>query len=602
MLPRFIAAAAVFAAVYLWVGGADSAASAAPPANHTARQVQRFERLTFVGNTSPNPLTHASSPAVAGPEFGARRQLRGFRAIDVHPGARLRSAAFAAAAVPIPVVPGRPVVAADPDFFGFAGTSNLDQSSSGSGAYTNTQYTVEPPDQGLCAGNGYVVDTINLAVTVHSSFGTRLTQTTPLNELFRLRPEYDPVTKLSGQFLSDPRCYFDRDTQRWFLTVLAFDVDPVSGAFGNHSAQLIAVSRSADPTAGYMAYSFDTTDAQNPGCPCFGDQPLLGADANGIFISTNEFPIVNSGFNGAQIYALSKRGLTTGRGSTVVQIDAGVLPTPDIGGEWYSIQPAAAPDTSRAARTHNGTEYLVSSLDFFNANDNRLAVWAITNTQSLGAVVPAVGLQHVVVASNAYGIPPSAQQKPGPTPLGSSLKEPLELLDSGDDRMMQVVYAAGRLWSGVTTAVRSGQSVAAGIAYFSIAPAFSPAGFLTARVVQQGYVSVAGQNIIYPSIGVNTAGGAVMAATLVGPDYFPTAVYVTQNGKVHVAGPGAQPDDGFTAYARYGGGGVARWGDYSAAVADGDGSIWIAAEYIPGGARAKLANWGTFLGHVQVHR
>jgi hypothetical protein len=59
------------------------------------------------------------------------------------------------------------------------------------------------------------------------------------------------------------------------------------------------------------------------------------------------------------------------------------------------------------------------------------------------------------------------------------------------------------------------------------------------------------------------------------------------------------PDDGFTAYKAYGGNGIGRWGDYSAAVASG-GTIWMANEYIPGGARTVLANWGTYISHISA--
>ena len=41
-----------------------------------------------------------------------------------------------------------------------------------------------------------------------------------------------------------------------------------------------------------------------------------------------------------------------------------------------------------------------------------------------------------------------------------------------------------------------------------------------------------------------------------------------------------------------------RWGDYSAARADAQGLIWMATEYIPEPPRAKLANWGTFIGRL----
>ncbi len=593
-----IAAAPAFASVTHVIG-----ASVRP-----IRPLQRIERLTFHGVTRPAQLSEV--PAFAAPVAQSGPRLvhpRGYRALDVHPAARSRSAALHAAGIPIPLGPNLPVVGAEPDFFGFSGLTDVDQSMAGTGAYFGTQQTDEPPDQALCAGNGFVVDAVNNAVAVYSSFGTRLTAPTALNQFFGLLPAFSSKTGY-GQFLSDPQCHFDGDTQRWFLTELEIDVSPATGNFGNHSATFIAVSQTADPTRGYDVYSFDTTDAANPGCPCFGDQPYLGADANGVFVTSNQFSINGPAFNGSQIYALSKHGLTAGHGSAIVHIDAGALPTPDGGPgsanspTWYSIQPATAPDTSVAARVRNGTEYFLSALDFFNLNDDRVAVWALTNTASLNASVPAVGFQHVVISSVAYAAPPNATQKAGSTPLGTSVGEPLEQLQTNDDMMNQVVYAAGRLWSGLNTAVRSGAKIDAGIAYFAIAPSFDDSGFLTARAVQQGYVAVAGENIWFPSIGVGRDGRAVLAATLSGPDYYPSAVYVTPDGKVHLAGAGAGPDDGFTGYAAFGGNGAGRWGDYTAAVADADGSIWFGAEFIPG-PRDKYANWGTFLGHVQTrHR
>jgi len=62
-------------------------------------------------------------------------------------------------------------------------------------------------------------------------------------------------------------------------------------------------------------YQIDTTDngtggtPNHPGCPCFGDQPRLGLDANNIYISTDEFSILGPAFNGTQIYAVSKADL-----------------------------------------------------------------------------------------------------------------------------------------------------------------------------------------------------------------------------------------------------------------------------------------------------
>ena len=140
-----------------------------------------------------------------------------------------------------------------------------------------------------------------------------------------------------------------------------------------------------------------------------------------------------------------------------------------------------------------------------------------------------------------------------------------------------------------------------GIAWFVVTPSWH-AGALGATVMNQGYLAVDQENVAYPSIGVNSSGKGVMTFTLVGPDYFPSAAYTTIDavhgtGTVHVAGGGAGPDDGFTGYGAFGGR-SAKWGDYSAAVADADGSIWMGAEFIPGTPRTVLANWGTFLARI----
>jgi hypothetical protein len=94
-----------------------------------------------------------------------------------------------------------------------------------------------------------------------------------------------------------------------------------------------------------------------------------------------------------------------------------------------------------------------------------------------------------------------------------------------------------------------------------------------------------------------------MAFTVVGPDYFPSAAYAKFDasgtvGDIHIAASGIGPEDGFSGYEHYGGADIARWGDYTAAVADTDGTVWFAAEWIGPTPRTLLANWGTFVGHV----
>jgi hypothetical protein len=509
------------------------------------------------------------------------------------------SALGSSAVLQIPNPKPQNVVGPDFDFFGFTGLSVLDDAASNG-------FIFEPPDQGMAVGNGFVLEALNLELVVLSAAsGARLSGVVALNAFFGLPPVQDPVTKKFGPFLSDPKCYFDRATQRWFLTILEADVNPTTGAFSGQTSVLIAVSQTASPLGNYHLYKLPTTnDGSNgtqihPGCPCLPDQPLIGADAFGFYISTNEFPLFQNGFNGADIYAISKLKLAAGSPAKAVEFSG----IPLAEGLAFSVQPATSP--SFGDEPDSGVEYFMSSLDFNNNLDDRIAVWAMTNTRSLSDPNPNVRLLTKVIKSQTYGFPPPAVQNPlnGFTLFNNGGH--LETIDTGDDRMNQVVFANGHLWAGLDTVVGTAASPRAGIAYFIVKPTLED-GELNASIAKDGYVTVAGDSTMYPSIGVTTSGEAAMVLALVGPagtqvfqrGFFPSFAYAPISipagaGDIRLAAPGQTPDDSFS-----GGPGIpARWGDYTAAVADGE-NIWMAGERIPGGARFKGANWGTFIGRI----
>jgi hypothetical protein len=516
------------------------------------------------------------------------------------------------------------------------------------------QFSLEPPDQGLCAGNGFILESVNDALNVYNANGKSLLGVTALNPFYNYPPSINRTTGVFGPVPTDPSCYFDQPTQRWFHIVLTLGQDPMTGAFTGQNQLDLAVSQTSSPLGAFTLYHINTVDdgtggTPNHNCdggPCIGDYPHIGADANGFYITTNEYGFFapGLGFHAAQIYVLSKQALAANAASvTVVQLDTiGLVGSPGAGlpgNPGFTVWPATSPD-SQYATGNNGTEYFMSSDAAAEANgigaSRDLVVWSLSNTASL-STSPALSLNNVVLTVNSYSIPPNALQKKGSTPLIKCLNTPscatiilggpdpfteaAGPLDSNDTRMQQVTFAAGKLWGALDTTLTVNNVNEAGIEWFAVNP-------VTSRVIKQGYLGGVNANLIYPAIGVTSSGSGVMAFTLVGPNNFPSAAYASidaQNGvgPIHIAAAGLGPQDGFSETKVFSpfGNGVPRprWGDYGAAVPVGN-TVWIASEYIgqtctfrqyitntPASplfscnmTRTTLANWYTRISSVKV--
>jgi len=527
---------------------------------------------------------------------------------------------------------------------GFDGLTLRDQRLASGG----NQFTVEPPDQALCVGNGFVLESVNDVIRAFDRQGNPLTGVVDLNTFYGYAPAINRSTGAFGPSLTDPTCYYDPQVRRFFHVILTIDVDPATGnaTGGNHLD--LAVSGSADPRGSWTIYRIPVQDDGTNGtpvhanCPCLGDYPHIGADEHGIYLTTNEFPFAG-GFNGAQIYALSKKDLVRGAANvTLVQLD-----TNDHlleGNPGFTVWPAVSPGGDFAS-ANRGTEYFLSSLAVFtdSGNENRLRVWALGNTRSLNTNTPDVSLVDSTVKVRKYAVPPLSNQKAGSTPLADCINDTTlvtpfgvgcwnylfdsqpptavtpELLDSNDSRMQQVFFAGGRLYGALDSAVNLPGGQQAGIAYYAIRP-YAQHGSVIGIVENEGKIGVAGNNVNYPAMAVRPDGTGVIAFTLVGADHYPSAAYVRlgpngHQGPVRVAAAGKGPADGFTGYEAYNPGTAnARWGDYGAAVVDGD-DVWIASEYIAqtcslatyvsapfgscGGTRVTLGNWGTRISRLR---
>jgi hypothetical protein len=500
------------------------------------------------------------------------------------------------------------------------------------------QFSVEPPDQALCAGNGFVVESVNDVIRVFHTDGSPATGVVDLNTFYgypaALNRANPPFATPRGPFLTDPVCIYDQTTGHFVHVVLTLEVKPdapSAGGFLGPNHLDIAVSNTSDPTGPWTIYRLPVQDDGTDGTPnhhcthvgtppayrtnpnaCLGDYPHIGADRNGIYIETNEYEFFGNAYIGSQIYAISNSALASLPASiAVTQLDTSH--SGPGGKPGFTIWPAQTPG-DQFSDDQGGTEYFLSSTAADEAQcnsgvvcsgtgaSNTIVLWALTNTSSLNSGSPSLSLSNTTFTVDQYAIPPKANQPTvGDWPQGQCLNIPacataillgipdpfvevISHLDSNDTRMQQVSYASGKVWGALDTDVIVNGVHKAGIEYFIVKPNVS-SGSASGSLALQGTLALANNNLTYPAIGVLQNGRGVMAFTVVGDNHYPSAGYSSMDaligaGDIHIAAEGVGLDDGFTSYAaQVGFPPRTRWGDYGAAAVDGK-SIWIASEYI----------------------
>ncbi len=511
---------------------------------------------------------------------------------------------------------------------GFPGLNAYDNYLANPIGSTGYNLESEPPDQGLCVGNGVVLELTNTTVAEYDTSGN-LNAYASLYDFMGLAL----TTTSSIDLLSDPRCIFDPGSGNFYVTATHASAD------GTETDVRLAVMNAN--TMNKKLYLIPTTNdsgsfpINDPGCPCIEDEPLLGANGTSVFISGNEFTYPGGNFDQNLIYVVSKADLNGGDLNSTPKFDVfsglgyimhhQILPA-------FSISPANSPagdyDTD-----NGGTEFFLASLVGLNGNVKKIALWAITGTCALSSDLGTpcsdpVSLGAKLLGNKLYLNAANSSQASGDFPLGQSLSDPEPAIDTGGaggDRMQQVVYSGGVVYGSLTTAVSVGGNIQAGVLWASVVPKVKvtnktyAGGLQISRVrgkFRGGYVGISGIDLFYPSIAVNPSGRAVVAFDMSGPSIFPSIGYANVIGgadsNVHETSAGVGPDDGFSAYPQETGGfgnGVGRWGDYTEIVTDSGGNFWFGGEYIAqtcdsaaygsdntcGGTRAPLTNWATHI-------
>jgi hypothetical protein len=434
---------------------------------------------------------------------------------------------------------------------------------------TNFIGDVEPPDQGLCVGNGYVLEANNIGeMLVFNTALQRQSAPIPLDTVMGL-------TARGWSSGGDPICEFDPSNGgHWFIDeIVSASTEasggPFSGCFTGTKASTcyegIAVSDGSSPFGPYHVYFLNAN--YNPGEPGYpyllNDFAKISVTRDAFLMFYDEFPL-NSAvpglgggfFNGAQEFAFDKRALERGLATTLANArpnpavtvateNMGLLATPDgtCAGSagvdcWAAVIPAQPADVSQFDNGNGGSGFMMDALDFNSfaglptSGDNRIAVWAWTRLSNLNSS-GCVSCRNIRFSGQLFsGVDryystgfPFGAQKAGPIPLGeecgpaglSTGKHPPTSCPEGGiatngDFMTQVSQAQGQLWGSTPTEVsqmfssETSPEVHQAVAYWVVGTrSFDGTG--TFSLTGQGYVSAAHEDLEMPAMAAEGGGG-----------------------------------------------------------------------------------------------
>ena len=544
--------------------------------------------LTLAGQT-PSPFSAAAANIArsatshaALPAIGRER-------------AGLKGAASAAIDLPLPVVSCKP---AGPGCDSISGSGGATTNPFGMAATDNGRLfneDIEPPDQGLCAGNGYVMESINIGeVQVFNGSGLAAeSSAAALDTLMGL-------TARGWSSGGDIMCEYDSDNGgHWFITeIVSTTSSPFTGCFAGileGCREGLAVSTGSNPlTSSWNIYFLDanTFSPKDPGAGyLLNDYGKMGTTSAALLFFYDEFNLSGTlpacpafgceEFNGAQEFAIQKTALEQGRSKVyLVHENMGTDPSiqpPDGNCDngatagvtcWYQVIPATSPQ-GQDDSSHGGTGFMAATLDFDSftfgngTGDNRAAVFYWTGLNSLDSAGCSAcsgirfggtlftGLETYsdsgqacpTQAGNPCGMAP---QRLGTLDLGTYCEAlglaaestcPEGGIATNGDGVTQASYSGGQLWFAVSTLIdetfgTTGE-VHVGSAYFVVGTSGFGGSSHALNLTSQGYVAAAHEDMEFPTL-VGGTSTALMSFTLSG-----------DGGPTHADGGGYFPSSAY---------------------------------------------------------
>ncbi|CAI5932138.1 unnamed protein product [Closterium sp. NIES-64] len=452
---------------------------------------------------------------------------------------------------------------------GFKGISGKRQLVAGvNHAYSGTQFDPWIPDSAVCVGRLYIVQIVNYAIVIYNKRGKIVRLPQPLNEFFGVMPAN---STRPGDFINKASCVFDASSGRFFLAAAW-----LSGGYRNKWDRFGQTRRNADgSTSGYgivvaassaltpmMAWNVFFIPASNdgvkshndtapplryPGRVYWGATPRITVDRYGVYLTTRQYAMQGKlgRFVGSNIYAIHKPKLYLRSSKRVVRFAIPMINYNSF--PVFGLEPQS-PRIPRLSRFKGQDKVFFGCIDIsftFPLPHTSLALWSLSDTSSLMLPHPTLRLRYSIISTPAYYDSDYAKQKPGPPPYDTPQ-------DVVPPTSTSVAWFKGHVWMAFPSGYSLDPTSVPSVALVKLQPFLRGKRSFPTLVKKFGIYGVPGQSLLSPVIGFNSKGRGILAATLIGSEYFPTAAYVRINQKgvmgnsLFAVGPGQAPLEVFT--------------------------------------------------------
>lgn len=399
-----------------------------------------------------------------------------------------------------------------------------------------------PPDAQLAAGPDHVVTAVNVALAIYDKTGNLLLGPTTLASFMAANPQCT--------ILFDPNTLYDEEANRFLV-----------GADAGGSHYCLAVSQTADPTAGWNIYAFAA------GTGLF-DYPQAGVGAEAIYMGGNIF--ANGHFAESRVWAFDKWAMYYGLPAIAITHTLGDMvftPQPlHLHGWQQGTWPAEQPHYILAETGGDGAGVVVYAWDD-PFGSNALMTVGVANLNDFTGVTA--------------GLPIYAPQLGGAD------------LKVEDWRPQDFEYRNGYAWTTMTVACNPESGTVDCIRWAQIDPA-------TAQVVQAGvYSSSEEEYRFYPNLAVNHCNDMLVGYTKSSVTMFPSVWFTGREHGDDANGLQAEGEmkAGELSYVAFDAPPY-RWGDYSSMTIDPDGTtFWYAGQYSKD-TGSPNGRWGTYISAV----